>query len=163
MSNVRPHQMRTPTIATLAQYPQPEWNDETSVIRALELTAVASDRAAAKVAYGRLLHAVGNDHAGTYFPVVLALLPAFGDILKTGAPWAQWAVVEALTDLTGSFEPEKGFEHFLTPGESDAETLAVQFRRRVQELQGAIESVAASSGPAAHPAAELATLLANEA
>jgi hypothetical protein len=87
-------------------YPQPEWNGPQSVSTALELVIQARDKESSNSAYDRLLYAVGNNHAGTYFPVILAVMPHLETILHRGEPWAQRTVLEALIDLFSSFVPE---------------------------------------------------------
>lgn len=56
---------------------------------------------------------MGNNHAGTYYPVVLPVLPEIEQILMNGKAWAQRAVIESLIDLGCSFVPEEGYENYL--------------------------------------------------
>ena len=97
----------------LTQFPQPESNDSQSVEAALNGLRRAGSEAAAIEAYDAFLWAVGNNHAGTYYPVVLAVLPEIEEILVGGQAWAQRAVIESLIDLGGSFVPEEGHENYL--------------------------------------------------
>jgi hypothetical protein len=94
-------------------YPQPEWNDPASVHLALEAIWHAHDEPSANEAYDRFLWAVGNNHSGTYYPVVLAVLPQIEEILIGGSAWSQRAAMESLVDLGGTFIPEEGHETHL--------------------------------------------------
>jgi len=92
------------------RFPQPEWNDPTSVDTALEALRDAHDESSADEACDRLLWALGSNHEGTFYPVVLAVLPEIGPILQHGSAWSQRAAMEALIDLGGTFVPEDGHE-----------------------------------------------------
>lgn len=96
----------------LNQYPQPEWNRSTSVIEALNEVMSANDEGSSSNAYNTLLYTLGNNHAGTYYPVVLAVIPALESILVQGQPWPQHTVLNALIDLCGPFEPEFGYDDY---------------------------------------------------
>ena len=55
------------------EFPQPSWNGPEEVpcaLRALADTTQNDDY----TSYHRLLYAIGNNHAGTYFPVALAVI-----------------------------------------------------------------------------------------
>jgi hypothetical protein len=93
-------------------YPQPGWNTPGSVQEALEAAFNASDKESSEAAYHRLLYAIGNNHAGTYYPVVLTMFEEFEAILHSGKPWPQRTVIEALIDLLLSFTPEPGHDVF---------------------------------------------------
>jgi hypothetical protein len=97
----------------LIQFPQPESNESGSVEAALVALRDAKDESAANEAYDAFLWAMGNNHAGTFYPVVLGVLPEIEQILMTGNAWAQRAVMESLIDLGGSFVPEEGYENYL--------------------------------------------------
>jgi hypothetical protein len=74
--------------------------------RALKRVYAASDAKSSLEATYAVLDAVGNNHAGTYGSEVFRMVPALGSVLREGAPWSQHAALEALIDLTGSFEPD---------------------------------------------------------
>jgi hypothetical protein len=63
---------------------QPTWNRPGSAEGALRRLAFAASEKEAMDAYHDFLYAVGNDHAGTYYPIVLATLPFLGEILQSG-------------------------------------------------------------------------------
>ncbi len=89
---------------------EPPWNNPQSLPSAFEAVMLAGNEESSQTAYHRLLSAIGNDHAGTYYPVALEILPATEAILRDGSAWARRIALEVLIDLFGSFEPEPGFE-----------------------------------------------------
>lgn len=110
----------------LDPYPQPEGNDPGSVPAALKALQEAHDEPSAIEAYDRFLWTVGNNHAGTFYPIVLAALPRIEQILIGGGVWPRHAAMEALIDLGGPFVPARGHETYL--GASVQETLRVFIR-----------------------------------
>lgn len=119
----------------LTQFPQPESNDSQSVEAALNALLGAGSEAAANEAYDAFLWAVGNNHAGTYYPVILAVLSEIEEILVSGQAWAQRAVIESLIDLGGSFVPEAGHENHLGASVQDSlNTFINSLRRHVVPL-----------------------------
>ncbi len=92
-----------------------------------------------------MLYAVGNNHAGTYFPVVLAVVPFLGEILREGGATARLWALDVLIDLIGSFEPEPGFEIAATSAED--RPLRELLKKRIRGLAGDVErrTVAAES------------------
>jgi hypothetical protein len=105
----------------LDPFPQPESNEPGAVAAALDALWNASDAASADEASDAFLWAVGDNHAGTFYPVVLGVLPEIERILLEGSAWAQRAVMESLIDLGGSFIPVAGHETYL--GASVQDTL----------------------------------------
>jgi hypothetical protein len=97
----------------LSHFPQPESNESGSVEAALDALRNANDETTATEAYDAFLWAMGNNHAGTFYPVVLGVLPEIEQILINGQAWAQRAAMESLIDLGGSFVPEEGYENYL--------------------------------------------------
>lgn len=69
------------------------------------LAFAASDRAAGD-AYHRVLFAVGNDHGGSYFPIVLDIVPYLGEILAAGTRRVRARTLDVLLDLVCSFGPD---------------------------------------------------------
>ena len=100
-------------------------------------------------AYDRMLYALGNNHAGTYYPIALAVLPQLESILSNGAPWAQQAALNVLIELTGSFEPEPGYERFA--GADLAETIYT----RVANMRSLVEHIADEGNVASTSAFDL--------
>ena len=93
---------------------QPPWNEEGEVASALRDLALASPETGER-AYSRMLYALGNNHAGTYYPVVVTVVPFLGVILRSGGLTARLRTLDVLIDLVGSFEPAAGFEVVATP------------------------------------------------
>ncbi len=116
-------------------YPQPEWNDPGSVSAALGDVTQAHDKKSSSSAYNRLLYALGNNHAGTYFPVVLAVMPVLEEILRSGKPWPQHTVLEALIDLLTSFQPDPAHGTF------QGASLSAALRERILALKPLLGSL----------------------
>jgi hypothetical protein len=66
----------------------------------------AKDESSASNATYAMLDSVGNNHAGTYNTKVLHLFQPIEFILRTNLRWPIYSVIEALIDLSISFEPE---------------------------------------------------------
>jgi hypothetical protein len=111
-------------------FAQPPWNqpgDVPSAVEALAATQDADDFGA----YHRFLFAIGNSHAGTFFPVVEPTIPFLMDILANGPPAARLRTLDVLVDLLGSFEPERGSESLTSPeGTRSVRTAILQAVRR---------------------------------
>jgi hypothetical protein len=105
------------------------------------LAFAESDRTAQE-AYHRVLYAVGNDHAGSYFPIVLDVIPYLGEILDGGAQHARARTLDVLIDLVGSFGPDPGvtMEQGAPP-----EDLQALLRDRVATLRRLIERLRADA------------------
>ena len=58
----------------------------------------ASTESEASTAATTLLSAVGNNHAGTYYPIVLEVVLFLREILESGSDWARTAVLNVLID-----------------------------------------------------------------
>jgi hypothetical protein len=128
------------------QFPQPESNDSSTIDKALDALRDAHDEPSAGEAYDALLWAVGNNHSGTFYPVVLAVLPQIEEVLADGGVWSQRAAMESLIDLGGTFMPEPGYEMYL--GASVRETLRAfihSLRPRVAPLTEVADARATSA------------------
>lgn len=88
-----------------------------------------------------MLFALGNDHAGTYYPVVLAALPFLGAILREGGLAARLRTLDVLLDLRGSFEPEPFFE-LLPDGTRSLKALLQERMRTLADLVERRQAVA---------------------
>jgi hypothetical protein len=139
-------------------YHQPEWNTETSVAEALSSVCEVGDLDSSSAAYHKLLYAVGNNHAGTYYPVVLAIMPLMDELLRVGGPWSVRTVLEALIDLSGSFQPEPGYEVTKDLAGNPRE-LAHMFKESVSKLRPSLEHLAAGGEFNAASANELLNCL----
>ena len=140
-----------------SQFPQPESNDEDSVQGAIEALRNAHDQQSAEEACDEFLWAMGNNHAGTFYPVVLAALPQIQKILSDGDPWSQRAAMESLIDLGGSFVPEKGHELYL--GASVQKTL----QAFIHSMRPKVALLAQGTGAVSRSAADLLELIDDQA
>ena len=162
-SNVRPHNMQPKVSSDYGQYQQPPWSTSVSVEAAIGQVAVAASEVEASAAYEAVLNAVGNNHAGTYYPVALAVIPDLGLHIEFGGPWAQHSAVQVLLDLTGSFQPEPGCELFSKPGTAAGISLRAQLREQVQGLSHKLQVLARHGRPGSAGAQELLELVGSEA
>jgi hypothetical protein len=134
---------------SLTGFPQPEWNNARSVSDALRATQSASTKEASSSAYDKLLYALGNNHAGTYYPVALVAVPALETILREGQFWAKSAALNVLIELCGSFEPEPEFEVF------NGESLSSVLLQKVAAFLPVIEGLAATTDVIGRSASDL--------
>jgi hypothetical protein len=140
-----------------SRFAQPEWNDPRSVAVAFAHAAIAVDATSCKSAYDRVLYALGNNHAGTYYPVVVAALPVFESLLNSQSLWAQRCALCILDDLFASFRPEPGFESASLGG--GVEDVEAAFEAGVRAFRPLLEALAMEAGPNAQPASELLLLI----
>jgi len=117
---------------------QPSWNSRDEVCHAIRGLALATGESG-DAAYSRMLYALGNNHAGTYFPVVLAVIPFLGEILRERhcASTARARTLDVLIDLVASFEPEPGFESVTTA--AGLQTLKDLLKERILGLEGDVK------------------------
>ena len=137
----------------MSLYSQPDRTSSNSLELALASMARATDLATGTRATEMLIDAVGNNHAGTYSPEVLDVIPLVQGILQTGSPWAQRALLEALIDLCGSFQPQPGCELY------EGKPLDRLLHARVRALSSDIKAVAQLPSAAAGSAADLLAVL----
>lgn len=109
---------------------------------ALRALAFATSDRAAEEAYHRVLFAVGNDHRGSYFPIVLDAIPYLAEILVGGTRRAQARTLDVLIDLVGSFGPDS---EVLAQGELQPEELPALLRSSVERLRPVLQALAADS------------------
>jgi hypothetical protein len=140
--------MPSPSVE-FVEYPQPEWNAPGSVTAAIESVIRARDKDTSSSAYNKFLYSIGNNHAGTYYPVVLAVVPRLESILRDGSPWPQRTVLEALIDLFTSFEPEVAHETF------QGLSLSATLRERILALKQYVEPLAKTESVANKSAQDL--------
>lgn len=115
---------------------QPPSNAKDEVANALWALFVASPETSDQT-YSRMLYALGNNHAGTYYPVALAAVPFLGAILREGGPTARLRALDVLIDLVGSFQPQPGFETVATS--TGRCSLSDALKSRVLDLADLIE------------------------
>lgn len=122
-------------------HPQPEWNKSNSVRDALFALHSANDVESCSSAYEDFLFAVGNNHAGTYYPVLSAAMPLLEEILSVGKLWPTRAVLCLLDDLCASFQPEPGYETVQLPSGTQGQ-LAVVFKEAARNLSPLLTQIA---------------------
>jgi hypothetical protein len=117
------------------------------VPQALRALAACDSEETANAAYQRVLYAFGNNHAGTYYPVVLPALPFLGQILTAGTDRARDATLAVLYDPLASFQPEAGYEVVAVSGHAQSDLRALIFRAAA-ELVICIRPLADDGGSA---------------
>lgn len=68
----------------------------------------AQNESDATSAYNKMLFAIGNNHAGSYYPAARPAVPLLVQAAVVLSGWSRSTAVEILTDLTISFQPEDG-------------------------------------------------------
>lgn len=121
--------------------PQPESNRSDAVPCALRRLGAATSEQQANKAYHQFLFAIGNNHAGSYYPVVLEAVPFLGEILESGDEWAQARTLDILIDLLASFGPEPGHETIEGAGGVRLQ-VDVLLGERIGRLSPAVEALA---------------------
>jgi hypothetical protein len=114
-----------------AAVPGPKWYRPTDV--PLVLRALAHNPKGSGDLTSRALFAFGNNHAGTYYPVVLPVIPFLRQILQQGETDARMATMAVLEELT-YFEPDAEFSIVAGPDGGDV-PLAHLFERAVLSLR----------------------------
>ena len=130
-------------------FPQPEWNSPTSIQAALSSMDEANTEAESWADYSKLLFAVGNDHAGTFYPVAVSVIPELCGKLSSASQWTVHSAVNALVELCCSFEPEPGHARF------EGANVATLIRAAVLEHAALIEHVARAGNSASQHARDL--------
>lgn len=142
-------------------FAQPEWNGPETVARMLRRIVLEPDALSCETdANNEALYAFGNNHAGTYYPVLLPAMPVLQSLVRSGAPVQQRLALCVLDDLYACFHPEPGFEIAVIDGE--AVQVECMFRTSVRALRPALEEIAAGGGPNARLGRELLALIATE-
>jgi hypothetical protein len=120
---------------------QPEWNQPGAIPDALRELAAAADEDAARNSYNRVLFALGNNHAGTYYPAAVVAVPFLGEILEHGADWPRETVLDILIDYSSSFGPELGETN---GSDGSAEQVEAAMRESIAKLRSVVEVIATS-------------------
>lgn len=120
---------------------QPSWNRTGEPGAALQALEAVETEEQAQDAYNRLLYAVGNNHAGTYYPALLQVLPFLRELLDHPRARVRETVLDILIDVAFSFEPEPEFAE--VGGQSLrglVHAALQQMRSRVAECAGSANS-----------------------
>jgi hypothetical protein len=121
---------------------QPEWNAADAVPASLRALAMCASEEEALAAYHAVLYALGNNHAGTYYPVTPTAVSFLGEVLVNGGQWARISTLDILLDLYGSFEPEPGVRTTET-GEA-THSLGRLVRESISGLSSLVKAAATS-------------------
>jgi hypothetical protein len=100
----------------------------------------ASSWAEAATAYGEMLFAVGNNHAGYLYPAAVRAAPLLARIIREGSGWSQWAAMEILIEFL-SFDVDR--EEFTDPAGILVRTKEA-ILRAVLEIHDDLERLAAA-------------------
>ena len=123
---------------------QPEDNEPDALRQAILHVAHASTGEQADFAANDILYAVGNNHRGTYYPAVLTVLPFLREILEVGQTWARITVLNVLTDLAGSYQPDERHAT-IQMASGEVVKLADALHAAVSEMRPLIHRLAESS------------------
>ena len=98
------------------RYGQPEFNRPTAVADALiEMWQADDELQICEDACNKLLDAVANEHRGTYYPVLIYVLPFIEEILRTGNKWQKRVLICMLDDFMLGYECEGVYETLYEP------------------------------------------------
>ena len=119
---------------------QPEWNKADTIPNSLLKLAACSYEAGWHDAYSDFLFAVGNNHAGTYYPAVLKTFPFLREILIQGSNSSQCGVLNSLMELGTCFSPEAGYE-FVEDFKGCRKELSLLLAQEIENLRPLISSL----------------------
>lgn len=94
-----------------AEFPGPRWYEPKSVPHALALLRSVRSEADAQSAYNRVLFAIGNNHAGSLYPIAAAAVYDILQIIAEQSGWSRSAALTILEELL-RFAPEPDFATF---------------------------------------------------
>ncbi|UXI68539.1 HEAT repeat domain-containing protein [Tahibacter amnicola] len=140
--------------SVLQGFPQPEWNRQDSISAAIVAAHSVKDGEEIRTAARKLLGTVANDHRGTYYPVILPVLPIFERVLESDNGIAKQIVLGTLGNIVDCFQPEDGYEEFLMP---DGKTIRLhdEFMRVVKGMIPLIKRISHESTVAGAMAREI--------
>jgi hypothetical protein len=136
-----------------ANFAQPEWNKSGDIAHAFDLVLAANDATSSQNAYNQIMFAIGNNHAGTYYPVIVPALPFMAEIMNNENLWARATVTSALADLYG-FEPEFERPNYHTTDKLREELYSI-VQNTIPNFRDALERLAANNEIASRDAREL--------
>jgi hypothetical protein len=150
MYNVRLTMMNDLSSIDWALLPQPEWNQPDTIPKVLRELATAKDRDTAREGYHRVLYALGNNHAGSYFPVAVTVVPFLGEILECGADWSRETVLDILIDLWCSFVPEPAFPEMMCP-DGSTKPVELLLKKAIVQLRPLVQGIVDSADTTVRP------------
>lgn len=118
-----------------SEFPQPSWNKSGSIECALnDLVDGLSS------AYDDLMGSICNNHAGTYYPVLLGVIPFLADVIVCGGENSQRLALCFVDDLFASFHPEAGYEK-ISLDDKGMQDVEVVFCRWIGDLRPELERI----------------------
>ena len=136
--------------ASYARPPENAADELPATLIALCRNALGKDRG-----YHRLLYAIGNNHRGTYYPILVPALPIVTAIASLQQLPAGEIALDALLDIYLSFYPEPGYEQITDPS-GDAHPVRVLVEEAFQKMRPILSELAGEETDLATLAAELA-------
>jgi hypothetical protein len=124
-----------------AQIAQPETNRPNEVPDTLRSLLTVATQGEAELGYHRVLAAIGNDHAGTYYPVAVPVVPFLGELLSHQNFFTRKAVLNVLIDLQTSFKPAPGYD-LLPPAVGAPKSVPTALRRAVEGIRENVQRCA---------------------
>lgn len=101
-----------------ASYDGPHDYRPDDVPAALSSMSTAASGSEAKNAYQAVLSAIGNSHAGTWYPAAAAAVEHIIELAASNQTWVRHSAQEVLRDYATSFVSEPGFETVELPNGS---------------------------------------------
>ena len=89
-----------------------------------------------------MLFALGNDHAGTYYPLAVPAVRCLAEVLEDGTETARWQTLDLLADLLGSFEPDPD----VVPSANEQRALQAALQEAGASLRPIVEAIAGIAG-----------------
>jgi hypothetical protein len=134
-------------------YAQSEWNSADIFAEAVAAVRNAHDDESGRIACQELMRAAANNHAGTYWPVMVPMMDVCAEAIAHGSTWSKRAVLAFLDDIFASFAPEPGFEVVESAGERVPLRDIIQ--RKYFELVPALSELVAGNAECAPIASDL--------
>jgi hypothetical protein len=126
------------------RYGQPEFNHPTAVADALvEMLHAENELQICEEAGDKLLHAVANEHRGTYYPVLIYVLPFIEEMLRTGNKWQKRVLLSILDDFMAGYECEGVYETLYEPI-GDFDSVEEVFKRVMYTMRPVLEQIVIS-------------------
>lgn len=123
-------------------YAQP-WNKPPDTVpRLLDRLAALGRDGRAEDLRSPVLFALGNDHAGTYYPLAVPAVRCLAEVLQDGNETTRWQTLDLLADLLGSFDPDPD----VVPSASEQRALQAALQDAGASLRPIVEAIAGNTG-----------------
>lgn len=127
-----------------SRWPRPEWASLSDVSSAVDAVGRVATEQQRQEAYDLLLGRIGNNHAGTYFPIAVPVMECVPGILDGDNELARLCIMDVMIELLDSFRPEHGYEDWRC--EESGEELVQVLRSSVRRLRPRLANAAISGG-----------------